>query len=157
MLSWKITASKSRSFKKRLKNKNTTRLGSCLAAFLFCLFLCLPDAHAQRVVPSDTISSHEAVLHVGEEVVVKGVIAQVVIPAKDTPGRPVFLNMGRPYPYQDMTLVVWREQLPKSYKKYKWTALEGKEVCVTGKMRIYKNNPEIHIYHPRQIHIIDKQ
>jgi micrococcal nuclease len=128
-----------------------------LGAFLLCLFLCLPDAHAQRVVPSDTISSHEAVLHVGDEVVVKGVIAQVVIPAKDTPGRPVFLNMGRPYPYQDMTLVVWREQLPKSYKKYKWTALEGKEVCVTGKMRIYKNNPEIHIYHPRQIHIIDKQ
>lgn len=152
MLLWKIILLKLKSFRSLLNSSFKGESGNLVVAFLFCFFV--SGTYAQRIVP-DTIPSHEAVLHVGEEVTVEGVIAQVVIPAKDTPGRPVFLNIGRPYPYQDMTLVVWRNELPKSYKKYKWTDLEGKKVYVTGKMRIYKNNPEIHIYHPRQIHVIE--
>lgn len=131
------------------------RDGSRLVAALLLWCLGITGTYAQRIV-LDTIASHEAVLHVGEEVVVKGVVAQVVISTKSTAGQPVFLNMGRPYPYQDMTLVIWREKLPKSYKKYKWESLTGKTVYVSGKMRIYKNNPEIHLYHLRQLHVVEE-
>jgi hypothetical protein len=84
-----------------------------------------------------TVSPSEAAKHIGEEVVVEGVISDVGYSARsDT----TFLNMGGKYPNHIFTAVIFRTAKPLFPEARSW---EGKKVRIRGVVKEYRGKPEI--------------
>jgi len=93
------------------------------------------------------IRSAEAGARVGEQVTVCDVVADARWLG---PGRLTFLNLGRPYPDQELTVVIGaddREAFPVAPER----AYEGREVCVTGRVELYRGEPQIRVRGPGAI------
>jgi len=71
---------------------------------------------------------------------------------EQTKGSPTFLNVGGNYPDAPFTLVIWND-VRKQFKYMPEDILKGKDVCIYGKIILYKNKPEIVISNPNQIPI----
>jgi hypothetical protein len=56
------------------------------------------------------------------------------------------LNMGGKYPNQKFTVVITGKEIQLNYD-----TIVGKDICVTGDASLYKNRPEVMIYHNNQI------
>jgi micrococcal nuclease len=65
-------------------------------------------------------------------------------------GAPTFLNAGDSYPNAPLTIVIW-EDARKQFKEQPEVFYKDKEVCVTGKVILYKEKPEIVIYEEKQL------
>ena len=64
----------------------------------------------------------------------------------------ILLNMGAEYPNQKLTVAIFE----KNWKKFDYKPaelLKEKMICVTGKIVIYKEKPEIIVNGPEQIKI----
>jgi len=64
-------------------------------------------------------------------------------------GTPTFLNAGGYYPNAPLTIVIWADagkefNTPEEFYK-------GKEVCITGKIELYKDKPQIVVTSNSQI------
>jgi len=91
----------------------------------------------------------EAGLHVGQVARVCGRVETAAhIPSAK--GRPTFLNLGRPYPDQLFTIVIW-EQARSRFEEPPERFFDGKEVCVTGRIETYRGKPQIVVSGPEQI------
>ncbi len=64
----------------------------------------------------------------------------------------VFLNLGRPYPKQCLTLVIFKDDLPKFVNNIKSYYLK-KEIRAVGEIKEYKGKPEIILTNPSQIEV----
>lgn len=109
---------------------------------LFC-FIALPS-FAQQQIKVD-----EAKNHVGDSVKICSKIfdTKYFQSAKD----PVtLLNMGDKYPNNPISLVI-RSEARKLFKDPPEEYYKGTQVCVTGRIQIYKEKPEIVITNPAQI------
>ena len=106
------------------------------------LFRYLTPHDARIVSPVDAVS------HVGEYARVCGAVASANVAATSA-GSPTFLNLGRPYPNQDFTAVVWRET--RALFERPPETLEGKDVCVSGTITIYDGKAQIVVRDPAQI------
>jgi hypothetical protein len=65
--------------------------------------------------------------------------------------QPTFLNMGADFPNQQVTVVIWgdmRKQFAESLED-----LKGKDICITGRITLYKDRPQIVIHDPGQVRI----
>jgi len=117
----------------------------CIVLFSFLLFSVIP-AIAQ------TIPASEAQFHIGEYQVVKGYVASTHY-AKNSNGKPTFLNVGNPYPNQDFTIVIWGSdrskfsQAPEYYYNHK-------TVLVEGVISQYRGVPQIIVKDESQIKIV---
>ncbi len=63
--------------------------------------------------------------------------------------QPTFLNIGENYPNQKLTVVIWgetRKQFTGNIEDMK-----DKEICITGRIILFKERPEIIIYTPGQV------
>lgn len=95
------------------------------------------------------IDAFAAADHVGKKAEVCGFVASAVfLPAIG--GEPTFLNLGRPHPDQPFTVVIWGEdrgrfQAPP--EKY----YQGRSICVSGRIRLHEDVPQIRVRHPGQI------
>ena len=61
-----------------------------------------------------------------------------------------YINFGKPYPNTTFTVVIFEGDLAK----FKFTPsefLKDKNVCITGKVKIYKGKPEIIVTSEEQI------
>ena len=98
------------------------------------------------VTSSFAITPEEAADHIGETVTVSGVVEEVFI---SKPGN-VFLNFGGKYPNHKFVAVFFAKtsdiSLFEDPKQY-----EGKNVSVTGKVKLYKGKPEIIVKKSTQI------
>lgn len=56
------------------------------------------------------------------------------------------LNMGGNFPNQHFTVVVTGREIQLNYD-----GIKGKHICVTGDASMYKNKPEVLIYHVAQL------
>jgi len=56
------------------------------------------------------------------------------------------LYMGGKFPNQKFTIVVTGKEI-----QLNTDSIKGKHICVTGDLSLYKDKPEILIYHPNQI------
>jgi hypothetical protein len=66
--------------------------------------------------------------------------------------QPTLLDMGGSYPNQALTLLIWGDN--RSHFSYKpEESLKGKEVCVTGKIILYRDKPEIILSSEDQIKV----
>ncbi len=96
------------------------------------------------------LTAAEARNHVGENATVCGVVASTHY-AATTRGGPTFLNIDKPYPNQIFTVLIWGSNRPKfgaPEDKYR-----DRNICVTGKITMYRGAPEIIAYGPEQITI----
>lgn len=65
-------------------------------------------------------------------------------------GEPTFINLGRPYPNQTFTAVIWDDD------RTKWTnppeqQYDGQEICVSGRIENHEGTPQIIVSSPKQI------
>lgn len=114
-----------------------------LTLFTFMVLIAYPtDAHAASLNPE------EAASHVGENATVCGLVASATY-ATQAPTAPTFLDLGRPYPNQIFTAVIFGSDRAKFGEPE--ISLRGKEVCVTGEILLYQGKPEIMLRDPKQL------
>jgi DNA/RNA endonuclease YhcR with UshA esterase domain len=118
---------------------------------LFTVALCLIGAVLQS--PADetnatpvTIGAEQAAAHIGKQVTVTGVVAQVSV-------RPslIFLNFDKPYPNSPFTAIV-RNSHTNEFDPL--SALKGKSVAVKGRVKDYNGKPEIELTGKSQLKIL---
>jgi DNA/RNA endonuclease YhcR with UshA esterase domain len=102
-----------------------------------------PLALAQT--PPSTIAAAAAKDHVGEEVTIEGVVAEVHHAAS---GRATFLDIGGRYPNNPFAAVIFESDAGKFPNV---DALDGKTVDITGRIRFYRGAAEIILSDPGQI------
>ena len=97
-----------------------------------------------------SISASEAASYVGQKKTVCGAVVSSKF-AKDSNRSPTFLNLDRPYPNQVFTAVIWGSDRSK-FKEAPEVAFQGKRICVTGPIQLYKEKPEVIVTDPSQVH-----
>ena len=102
---------------------------------------------AKRIAPAD------AGRHEGEEAMVCGLVATTKY-AAGTRGRPTFLDFGAAYPGQMFQVVIWGTERSRFHEAPE-TAFLHRQVCVTGRIRLYRGKPEITVKDPAQL-VLDK-
>ncbi len=115
------------------------------AVAAFCLVV-VPLSHAQ----TKRISAVEAKDHVGERATVCGKAATSRYASKSK-GQPTFLNLDQPYPKQIFTVLIWgsdRHKFGERESQYR-----DQNICVTGKITSFHDEPEIVTSNPDQVEI----
>lgn len=95
-----------------------------------------------------SLSPEDAVSHVGENATVCGVVASARY-ASNVKSQPTFLNLGKPYPNQVFTAVIFGTDRTKFGTPE--ASLSGKSICVTGLVKLYRGKPEIILNDPKQL------
>ena len=88
------------------------------------------------------ITAEDAVNHIGQIGVVCGKVESTHY-AENSRGSPTYLNLGKPYPDQVFTVVIWgryRQKFDKPEQTYR-----GKQICVRGKITEYQGIPQIEV------------
>jgi hypothetical protein len=67
---------------------------------------------------------------------------------------PTLLNMGKPYPDQLLTVVIYKRDR-KNFDIVPEVELLNKDVCVTGVVVIYKEKPQMILYSKEQLVVHD--
>jgi hypothetical protein len=93
------------------------------------------------------LSPEDAGQHVGETATVCGTVASAHY-SPQSRGKPTFLDVGRAYPDEDLTAVIWGEDRSKFGTP---ESLAGQRVCVTGPIRQYRGRPEVVLRDPSQL------
>lgn len=65
-------------------------------------------------------------------------------------GTPTLLNAGANYPNSPLTILIWADARQK-FKEAPEAFYKNKEVCISGKIIMYKEKPEIVVYDEKQI------
>lgn len=117
-----------------------------LPAKLYLLaFLLLPIACWAQ---GSHITDSQAGAHVGERVLVDGVVAGVYTSRSGN----TFINFGSAYPNQDFTAVIFSENAG-TFPNVE--GLQGKRVEISGVVRLYKGKPEIILRAADQLRVLD--
>ena len=99
--------------------------------------------------PEISITAFEASEHVGKHAEVCGRVASAEY-IRRIGGEPTFLNLGRSYPDQPFTVVIWGED------RSRWRVPPDErylshDICVTGEIRMHEDVPQIRARNPDQI------
>ncbi|CAN5217017.1 hypothetical protein BH09BAC6_BH09BAC6_35900 [soil metagenome] len=100
------------------------------------------------VTAQTNIKLEEAGKHIGDSVTVCGKVADLRY-FENSKNKPTLLNMGAKHPDELLTLVIWEDA--RALFTTKIEDLMDKEICVTGRIILYKEKPEIVIEKPEQI------
>jgi hypothetical protein len=113
--------------------------------FLLLLILTAASAWGQ-----ERLTPEAAITRAGEPATVCGVVASARYADKSR-GAPTFLNLGKPYPQQVFTAVIWGRW--RSRFSYPPETLQGRSVCITGTIAVHKGIAEIEVSNPVQIEV----
>jgi hypothetical protein len=86
--------------------------------------------------------------HIGQHGTVCGMVAGGRY-ARSTRGNPTFLDLDQPYPNQRFSVIIWGEN--RSKFRNPEDNYRNKSICVTGRIGIYRGEPEIIASDPTQI------
>ena len=111
-------------------------------------------AVSSLALAADPIPAAEAGKHIGKHTTVCGVVASAKY-ARTSRGAPTFLNLGRPYPNQDFTGVIWGSDRLR-FSPPPETLLD-KNICITGAITPYRGKPQIIVADPSQIEVRPRQ
>jgi DNA/RNA endonuclease YhcR with UshA esterase domain len=114
-----------------------------MASIIVVVLLVLGAFRAQ----AEPLTPEEAWRHVDENGTVCGLVASARF-ANGTKGQPTFLNLGKPYPNQVFTAVIWGSDRSKFGSP---ETLNGKQLCVTGRIQLYRGKPEIVVRDTNQL------
>ncbi len=112
---------------------------------LFALFsiFCVAGVKAQTNIKLEEVGKH-----IGDSVTVCGKVSGMRY-FENSSKQPTFLNIGDNYPNQQLTVVIWGET--RKLFAGKIEEIKGKNICITGRIILYKEKPEIVIERPEQI------
>jgi hypothetical protein len=99
-------------------------------------------AYAEPLTPED------AGKHVGETATVCGQVAGAKYVGQ-VKGGPTFIDFGKPYPNATFTALIFGSDRPKFGTPEK--TAQGKQLCVTGKIRLYDGKPQVILTDPKQL------
>ena len=96
---------------------------------------------------ADYVPSSEAVKYTGKAVKVCGYAAEVS-KEQGSEGNPWVIDLGRGYPNQEMSVIIWEKDEAKfgNISSYK-----GSSICVSGRVEILKTKPVMILKSPAQI------
>jgi DNA/RNA endonuclease YhcR with UshA esterase domain len=97
-----------------------------------------------------TIKLEEISQHIGDSVIVCGKVEDIRY-FETSKNQPTLLNIGDKFPKQLLTVVIWGNV--RAEFKNKPEEMQDKQVCVTGRITLYKEKPQIIIDNPGQITI----
>lgn len=100
------------------------------------------------------IKLEDAAKHAGDSVTVCGKVAGGRF-LEQIENSPTFLNLGAAYPNQLLTVVIYKDQRAQ-YDPVPETQYMDKEICVTGKIVIMRDRPQLVIYSKDQIKLTGK-
>ena len=106
--------------------------------------LLIVAVQAQKIITTDSLSQH-----IGDSVTVCTKIYGGIYLDRSN-GTPTFLNAGGNYPNAPLTIVIWAETR-KQFNNPPEVFYKDKEVCISGKIILYKDKPEIVLYDAKQI------
>jgi DNA/RNA endonuclease YhcR with UshA esterase domain len=109
---------------------------------LLCTF-CIISAKAQTNIKLEDVSKH-----IGDSVTVCGKVADMRY-FENSNNKPTLLNIGAKHPNAPLTVVIW--ETARALFTTKPENLLEKEICITGRIILYKEKPEIVIERPEQI------
>ena len=113
--------------------------------FLLATIICLSQIVFSQTVPVDSVKYYE-----GKTITV---CSKVLDTYEAKMGeKTTFLNFGKPYPNSTFTAVIFESDLSK-FKYSPSVYLKGKNVCITGLVKIYKGKTEIVVTSEEQIKI----
>jgi micrococcal nuclease len=113
-----------------------------ISATLLSLFIVAAVA-AQTNIKLEDVSKH-----IGDSVTVCGKVADMRY-FENSKNKPTLLNIGAKHPNGLLTLVIWEDA--RTLFTSKVEDLIDKEICITGRIILYKEKPEIVIEKPEQI------
>ena len=110
----------------------------------FGLFLTTLTVQGQAIIKLEEVGKH-----VGDSVTVCGKVfsGRYLESASNTP---TFINLGAAYPSQLLTIVIWGD-VRKQFTGKPEDDWMNKDVCVTGRIALYKEKPQIVIYDSKQV------
>ncbi len=91
--------------------------------------------------PAVALTPRQAARKVGRTKTVCGKVASTKY-ARYSSGGPTFLNLGRAYPNEIFTIVIWREYR-SLYPRAPHKMFRNKTVCVRGRISRYAGTPQI--------------
>lgn len=109
---------------------------------LFSLFV-VAAVTAQTSIKLEDVSKH-----IGDSVTVCGKVADMRY-FENSKNKPTLLNIGAKHPDELLTLVIWENA--RALFTGKVEDLMDKNICITGRIILYKEKPEIVIERPEQI------
>ncbi len=129
--------------------------GNELALALHEIAQHIPDAQKDSAqpekvseVPLDSLANH-----IGEIVHVCGKVYGVKYISEGS--KPTFVNVGADYPNSPLTLFI-NDDVRNTFSYKPEEKLNGKDICVTGKLELYKGKPEIVMKKESEIVILSK-
>ena len=111
----------------------------------FCVLFITGIAYAQTAIKAGEINQH-----IGDSVTVCGKVDDLRY-FESSKNSPTFLNIDGKFPNQVLTVVIWGETRKQFTGKIE--DMKGKQICITGKLILYKERPEIIIGSPEQISV----
>ncbi len=106
-----------------------------------------------KLSPVIRINALEASGHIGTVAEVCGRVASADF-LPEIGGEPTFINLERPHPDQPFTAVIWgRDRHKWQFSPHQHYA--GRRICVTGKIELHEDTPQIVVSSPDQIVIRD--
>lgn len=114
---------------------------------LLILFIsiCLTQISFSQTVPLDSVINYE-----GKTITVCSKVQSTYVTKGDK--KTTYINFGNPYPNTTFTVVIFEGDLP-NFKNTPSEYLKDKNVCITGKVKIYKGKPEMIVNKEEQIKV----
>jgi DNA/RNA endonuclease YhcR with UshA esterase domain len=114
---------------------------------LLILFLsiCLTQISFSQTVPLDSVINYE-----GKTITVCSKVQSTYVTKGDK--KTTYINFGNPYPNTTFTVVIFEGDL-LNFKNTPSEYLKDKNVCITGKVKIYKGKPEMIVNKEEQIKV----
>ena len=100
------------------------------------LLLCSVLSFSQAEIKLEDVSKH-----VRDSVKVCGLVAGVRF-LEQANNKPTLINIGGAYPNQLLTVVIW-EDVRKKFEKTPEELFQNKNICVTGKIELFRDKPQI--------------
>lgn len=107
-----------------------------------------PDS---AVTPEVSVTAHEAGEHIGKAAEVCGNVASANH-AQQVGGEPTFINFEEDHPNQVFTVVIWGNQR-MAWDHPPEELYQNREICVTGRIEMHNDTPQIEVHSPDQISI----
>jgi DNA/RNA endonuclease YhcR with UshA esterase domain len=107
--------------------------------------ICLWQISFSQTVPLDSVQFYE-----GKTITVCSKVQSTYLTKGDK--KTTYINFGQPYPNTTFTVVIFEGNLT-NFKYTPSVFLKDKNVCITGKVKIYKGKPEIIVSKEEQINI----
>jgi hypothetical protein len=109
---------------------------------LFSIFI------AATVYAQTNIKLEDVNKHVGDSVTVCGKVYGMRF-FENSKNKPTLLNIGAKYPDQLLTVVIWENV--RALFTTKPEDLQDKEICITGRISVYKEKLQVVIERPEHI------